>query len=238
MHGRSILLLATTGAVVAGCITTPASETGGTARARLTVPQPCGPDALIEDAEDGDSQVLVRAGRGGYWYTFVDAYGSTVTPSGPFKMSAPGHSGSKHAARMQGQIASSTPSVFPYAGMAFKIADPGGPYDASRYRGISFWAKGPAHVRFEIPDAYTSPEGGFCKDCYNDFNVELMLTDKWERYTILFEWLAQRQGWGDPRPGLDPASIYALEWEYSTPDRSFDVWLDDIAFVCGAEESR
>lgn len=220
--------------VVSSCITTPASETGWTAKSRFTVPRACGPEALIEDAEDGDSQILVREGRGGYWYTFVDPHGSRVTPSGNFQMSSPGNNGSKHAARMSGQMASSAPNVYPYAGVAFKIADHGA-YDASRYKGISFWAKGPAHVRFELPDAYTSPEGGYCKDCYNDFSMDLMLTDKWERYIILFEWLSQRSGWGDPRPGVAPEAIYAMEWEYSTPDRSFEVWLDDIAFICGTE---
>lgn len=218
-----------------GCITTPASETGWTARVRHLAPKACGPEAMIEDAEDGDTRINVQSGRGGYWYTFNDPEGSTVLPS-PFKVSEPGRAGSKHAPRMHGLMAGSGPSI--YAGIAFTLTDPRGPFDGSRYSGISFWAKGPAHIRFEVPDGNTTPEGGVCKDCYNDFGIELALTDKWERYTIPFEWLTQRSGWGEPFPGIARDRLFALEWQFGTPARDYDVWLDDITFVCGTEGDR
>lgn len=217
-----------------GCLTTPASETGLTARVRHFEPTYCGPSAVIEDAEDGDTRTVVQAGRGGYWYTFADPEGSTVEPL-PFKMSTPGRAGSTHAAHMFGLTASSGPSI--YAGIAFALTDPSGPFDAARYSGISFWAKGPAHVRFEVPDGNTAPAGGVCSDCYNDFGIELAFTDHWERYTIPFEWLAQRPGWGEPFPAIARDRLYALEWQFGTPARKYDVWLDDITFVCaGAGE--
>lgn len=231
---RLLVVLPSALVLVSACITTPASETGWSRRARMLTPTACDESALIEDAEDGDTQILKRAGRGGYWYTFADSYGSRVEPA-PFKPEGPGHDGSQRAAHMRGHTAPSAPEVYPYAGMAFSLADPRGDYDASRYRGVSFWAKGPAHIRFEIPDGYTSPEGGYCKDCYNDFSIELALSGEWQRYTILFSWLAQRQGWGDPRPSISPQRLFALEWEFSTPDRDFDVWIDDVAFVCGVQ---
>lgn len=221
------------GLVTASCLTTPAADSGYSARARQLQPRSCGPEGLIEDANDGDSRVLVRNGRGGYWYTFLDPEGSTIDPSSPFKMAAPGHGGSPYAAHMRGVTASSGPSI--YAGMAFALTDPRLAYDASRYVGVTFWAKGPAHVRFEIPDAYTAPEGGNCKDCYNDFGIELAFTSEWQRYTLPFAWLSQRQGWGDPRPEIASNALYALEWQFGTPGRSFDVWIDDVEFVCGVE---
>ena len=216
-----------------GCITTPASETGYSKKTRDLVPRECGDSARIEDAEDGNNRILVREGRGGYWFTSVDAAGSSIVPAGTFVMSAPGHAGSARAARMHGTMATANDSV--YAAMGFGFADPRGGYDASRYSGVSFWAKGPAHVRFEIPDAYTDPGGGNCKDCYNDFGIELQFTSEWQRYTIPFEWLAQKPGWGDPRSTLTKSEIFALEWQFSTPGRDFDVWIDDVAFVCGVE---
>jgi len=219
-----------------GCLTTPASESGMTKRARSIVPRACDQNALIEDAEDGDNRVLVREGRGGYWYTSVDPEGSTIEPAGNFKMDAPGNAGSKHAAHMRGQMAEAGYSV--YASMGFNIADPTGPYDASRYTGITFWAKGPAHVRFKVPDLYTVPGGGFCKDCYNDFGIELALTDKWERYTIPFEWLSQQPGWGDPRPEVAANALHGMQWQFGSRGRSYDVWVDDVAFVCGTEEDE
>jgi endoglucanase len=220
---------------VSGCLTTPASETGFTMRARQEQPGACSGDALIEDMDDGDTRVLVREGRGGYWYTSVDTEGSVIDQAGAFKMGAPGRSGSGHAAHMSGRMAPSGWSV--YASMGFGLAHPNGPYDASRYAGVTFWAKGPAHVRFKIPDAFTAPGAGNCKDCYNDFGIELAFTSKWERYTIPFSWLAQQPGWGDPRPEIAANAIYGLQWQFGTRDRAFDIWVDDIAFFCGDEGS-
>jgi endoglucanase len=215
-----------------GCISTPASETGWSGRARATEPGPCAStDALIDDGEDGDNRALVRGGRGGYWFTFVDSSGSTLESQGNFKMVAPGNGGSRFAARMRGHAASSGESI--YAGMGLSLADPRGPYDASNYDGISFWAKGPGRVRLEIPDAYTTPEGRHCKDCYNDFGIELALAADWQRYTIKFDWLSQRQGWGDPRPEVAKEALFAIEWQFGSPGRDFDIWIDDLTFTCG-----
>jgi endoglucanase len=233
MRSRLISSTAILGLLSASCITTPASETGYTKRARELVPKACGSDALVEDGEDGDNRILVRDGRGGYWFTSVDNEGSSIVPGGNFKMSAPGRNGSKYAARMRGQAATSGFSV--YVLMAFNLADPTGPYDASKYAGISFWAKGPAHIRLKVPDAYTAPGGGKCKDCYNDFGIELALTSEWERYTIPFEWLSQQQGWGDPRPEIAANGLYGIQWQFGSRGRSFDVWVDDISFFCSAE---
>jgi hypothetical protein len=230
-----IVFLTLSGLSVAGCITTPASETGYSKRARDLVPRACGKDALIEDGEDGDSRILVQGGRGGYWYTSIDQAGTTMDPVGTFKMGAPGHAGSRHGARIHGRTAGSGDSI--YASMGFAVVDPKAPYDAGRYAGISFWAKGPAHIRFQIGDAYTSTEGGHCKDCFNHFGIELALKPDWQRYTIPFEWLSQRQGWGEPRPQIDKAGLFAMEWQLSTPGKDFDVWVDDVEFVCGTQGS-
>jgi hypothetical protein len=77
-----------------GCITTPASETSWSAKVRAVRPIPCRDQATIDDLEDGDTQTLKVEGRGGYWYSMVDQYGSTLTPQ-QFKPDAPGHEGSK-----------------------------------------------------------------------------------------------------------------------------------------------
>jgi hypothetical protein len=136
----------------------------------------------------------------------------------------------KGAAHMSGQMASIGDAV--YAGMGVWLTDPTGPYDASRYSGVTFWAKGPGRVRFEIPDVHTGPEGGICKDCYNDFGIVLALESEWRKYTIRFEWLEQRSGWGEPYPALQTDQILKLEWEFNGKGRAYDIWVDDIAFVC------
>src|SRR5260221_14467436 len=100
-----IVWLALSGLSVAGCITTPASETGYSKRTRDLVPRACGKDAVIEDGEDGDNRIAVQGGRGGYWYTSIDEVGTTMEPVGTFKMGAPGHGGSRFGARVHGRTA-------------------------------------------------------------------------------------------------------------------------------------
>jgi endoglucanase len=229
------LLLIALFAMSEGCLTTPASETGGSKRARTLAPRECGPDGLIEDGEDNDSRLLQRDGRGGYWYTSVDAAGSTVEPAGNFQMGSPGHADSQHAAHIKGQMGTAGDSF--WASMGFNFKDPPESYDASRYTGITFWAKGPAHIRLKVPDAYTYPAGGHCQDCYNDFGIELALTDKWERYAVPFAALAQQPNWGDPRAEVASKELYGVQWQFGTPGRAFDIWVDDVAFFCGAEGS-
>ena len=40
----------------------------------------CGPNAMIDDGEDGNNQNLPLENRGGYWYTFKDKGTTTVDP--------------------------------------------------------------------------------------------------------------------------------------------------------------
>jgi hypothetical protein len=216
-----------------GCITSHAWEHGTTKKMKeLDVPA-CGAVGLIDDGEDGDPQVLKRDGRAGYWFTFVDPEGSKIEPAGsPFKMGGPGASGSKRAARMRGKMAAGGKSV--YAGMGLNFAESGA-YDASPYTGVTFWAKGPGRVRFEMPDVNTAPGGGRCKDCYNDLGIVIALEPEWRKYTIRFEWLEQRPGWGDPAPELVKDQVYAMEWEFGGLGREFDISVDDIAFICEKE---
>src|SRR5438552_11202940 len=56
----------------------------------------CGPDGVIDDMEDNNNQITVSGERGGYWYTYVDKDGSTVSPvpadsGGTFTMVENGH---------------------------------------------------------------------------------------------------------------------------------------------------
>jgi hypothetical protein len=230
---RALFLLLLVPAAGTGCITAQAWEYGTTAKMKeLDVPA-CGAVGLIDDGEDGDNRILQRDGRGGYWFTFQDSEGSKIDPAGQFKMGEPGHGGNK-AARMRGHMASAGKSI--YAGMGFQLSDPAGAYDASPYTGVTFWAKGPGRVRFEMPDVNTAPGGGRCKDCYNDHGIVIALEPEWRKYTIKFAWLEQRPGWGDPAPELQKDEVYAMEWEFGGAGRDFDISIDDIAFICEPEE--
>jgi endoglucanase len=196
----------------------------------------CGPGYLIDDAEDNNNQLSLDKGRNGYWYTFVDKLGSSITPpiQSTFIISPGGAGGSAHAARMMGKIASAGQPLF--AGMGFSFLDPKAPYDATAYTGVAFYAKsGPgavASVRLKVPDSDTDPEGKTCTECFNDFGADLTLTDQWKKYTVPFATMKQMEGWGAPRPpSINKAKVLGVQWQVSTPGASYDVWVDNVQFT-------
>lgn len=196
----------------------------------------CAARAMIEDGEDGDDQVLTRAGRGGYLYTYADEAGTTVAPRGDFTMGRGGAGGSGGAIHVAGKLAAGGDA---YAGVGLGFVEPKGAYDASSYTGVAFAARRAPdttpYVRLKVPDVNTDPDGGVCTDCYNDFGVSMQLTEEWTRYEVRFADLAQEGGWGAPRPdAVDAAKLYGVQWQVSTAGAPFDVWIDDVTFLgCG-----
>ena len=216
---------------------------GGSAKTGepLNIPR-CGPEGLIEDGEDGDNKVLEQDGRAGYWYTAIDNDGTTVEPQagamgGTFAMRAGGSNGSGFAACMKGTVAEGGASPFAVMGMNF--VDPKGPYDATKYGGVAFWAKKgkdtESKVRLKIPDVNTDPEGGVCQACFNDFGMDLELTEDWTEYVLMWPDAKQLPYWGNPRPdAISADKLYGLQWQVNKRTATFDVCVDDIAFVgCG-----
>lgn len=192
---------------------------------------------MIEDAEDDNNQVIVQEGRGGYVYTFGDKAGSSIAPGeGAFTMADGGANGSKKAMRITGKVGS---AEIVYAGLGVNFIDPKGPYDASKYGGISFFAKvGPGStnkVRLKIPDVDTDPDGKVCTACFNDFGADLTFSDQWQKYTIPFSDTKQLSGWGAPTPSsIEKSKIYGVQFQVNDPGQSFDVWIDDLTFAgCG-----
>jgi endoglucanase len=197
--------------------------------------KPCPAEGKIEDAEDNNNQVIVQDGRSGYIYTYVDPAGSKIEPAGgaQFNMTPGGANGSQFALRIHGDI---TSADVVYAAMGMNFADPRGPYDLSKYGGISFFAKKSpgttSKVRIKFPDKNTDPEGGVCAKCSNDFGMNLTLSENWQKFTVLFDSLSQEQGWGSPRPrGLDKSAVFALQFQVNDKGKKFDIWIDDLAFT-------
>lgn len=205
----------------------------GSAGAPPSEPQSCVQAALIEDAEDGDDRTLTRNGRGGYLYTYMDDHGTRIAPTGDFTPAKGGAGGSKYAMRMQGALGDAAEV---YAGMGFSFLEPKGTYDASGYTGIAFSAKrapgSAAAIRVKLPDGNTDPDGGACTECYNDFGIDVQLTEEWTRYEVSFADLKQQVGWGDPRPpAIDASKLYGVQIQVSQRAAAFDVWVDDIEFL-------
>jgi endoglucanase len=195
----------------------------------------CPPEAKIEDGEDTNNQVIVQDGRSGYIYTYADPEGSTVEPAGGgvFSMTPGGANGSQYALHMGGQLGSA--SVV-YAAMGLNFVDPKGTYDASKYQGISFFAKkGPgsvSKVRVKVSDKNTDPDGGVCGACSNDFGMVLSLSEEWQKFIVPFGALRQESGWGNPRPrSVSPEAVFAIQFAVNEKGKAFDIWVDDLAFT-------
>jgi endoglucanase len=216
-----------------GCAQFHPPVAGGSAAPAPAAAGGCGEDARIDDGEDGGNQVELRGGRNGYLYTFKDAHGTRITPDGAFSTSAGGAHGSRSALRIAGKLADSDSA---YAGLGLSFTDPKTLYDASRYTGIAFYARGApgttTAVRLKVPDVDTDPDGHVCKECYNDFGVDFQVTAEWTRYEVAFADLKQGSGWGNPRPAaIDLHKLFSLQWQVATRGGSFDLWIDDVTFV-------
>jgi len=219
---------------VVGCIPDGAPMTGAAA-ASSPEGKACPADGVIDDAEDDNNQVAPNKGRSGYWYTFADKKGSSVTPAagGTFAMSKGGASGSAHSAHVSGKVGG---AEVVYAGMGFNFVEPKGPYNAGAYKGISFWAKvgegSATKVRLKVPDINTDGDGKVCTECYNDFGADLELSTTWTKYTVPFSTMAQLPGWGAPHPpAVDTTKLFGVQWQVNAPGASYDVWVDDVAFT-------
>ena len=176
--------------------------------------------------------------RGGYWYTFVDKVGSTVWPEageagGTFTPSEGGYN-SKYAAEVKGKIGTAA-IVFGALGMNFQ--DPKEAYDASKYEGVTFFAKRGAastgKVRLKVPDVNTDPDGKICSECFNDFGTDLNLSETWQRFVIPFRDMKQMEGWGAPRRAhIYPSKIYGMQWQVNVQGADYDIFVDNVGFIC------
>jgi endoglucanase len=193
----------------------------------------CSSVSLVDDCEDNDGRIAPIGGRSGYWYTYGDRNGTTLTPAmgSPFVMARGGANASVFAARIQGRLGKGR---IVFSGFGLNFVDPKGAYDASAYSALSFWAKVGAgaatHIRLKVSDGNTDPEGKVCTECFNNFGVDLELSTTWTQYTIPFATMKQLPGWGVPRPAaLDAKKVYGVLWELHDPGADFDLWIDEVA---------
>jgi endoglucanase len=195
------------------------------------------PAALIEDAENGGNQIVVHDGRNGFVYTFVDqdsdlTGGATLAGYRPSPILG-GANGSRCAWNMRGKLSDGR---LAFVGLGMNMLDRKRAYDASGFTGVSFFARrGPgssAVVRVHLTDWNTDPDGHLCRQCYNDFGANIVVTEAWTKYTLPFETLAQLPGWGDPRPPrLDAARLFGIQFRVMQRGEPFDIWIDDVAFI-------
>lgn len=190
----------------------------------------------IDDLDDGDGRIAMMLGRQGPWHSFNDTNGGNQKPSvnGPFVPEMGGVNGSPYAAHTSG-------SNYQFGGIGFDLNNAtmtasgmeSQAYDASGYKGITFWAKGNGNLRVEFSQKSFVPSanGGSCTDgCWNVYGSRaaqgtLSLTD-WKQVTIPFAGL-QRQD-GSTKPPFDPSQLMGIAFKHE--GSTFDFWLDDVEF--------
>lgn len=190
-----------------------------------------GEAGLIDDFEDGNTQVAKREGRGGYWWRSNDPNGSAFG-NDDAKPTADECSGSTLCLHHWGKTSSAAGAWGVNFGSNIGLD---GTVDVSNYVGISFRAKAGKgagrKVRFKIGDINTHPNLGLCKSCWNHWGKDITLTGEWREYRVLFSGLQQAPGWGDPRPpSLDPRQFYSIDFSVD-PGQVFDIWVDDLQFL-------
>lgn len=181
---------------------------------------------LLADFEERSASLLPAESRRGAWYTYTDG-----TP-GCLSMAVVAE-GSGHVLHLTGAGFSEWGAGF---GTALSASlDPPGIclYDASRYAGVRFRAKGNASLRMVIPTRATTfkSAGGDCPDgegCYDQHGRTIALTSDWQTFETDFCSLTQ-EGWGGSRSVFDPALMVGVNFHIRSTS-AFEVSLDDLTF--------
>lgn len=192
---------------------------------------------MIDDMEDNDASILVTGDRNGAWFSIHDdTPGSLWPPSdSPFVMSPlPQPRGaSKVSVRSNGSGYSTWGAA---VGVVLKIDDAKQPllYDASAYKGITFWARigenSTTSLRVDFPDKNTFATAGVCQgmQCNDHFGRVISLSQAWKQFTIGYSELKQ-SGFGMPQEALDAAHLAGIQFEFGQ-NATFYVLIDDLAF--------
>jgi hypothetical protein len=237
----------TTATGTAGAAGSAPTGTGGAsmggALAACPVPPAAGSmaDVLIDDLEDKDNAVAKVGGRSGFWYTYLDTFGSTITPKPDSTGASPllpgttnchggmaciivsGTTGAEDAATMK----------YPYAGVGFDFSNAKKPcvYNGSAYSGIKFWARGDVEVTLKVNVSGTADAkgGGTCTTgCSNGHGKKVVLTPDWAEVDLPFASIMQDPTWGTQVP-FDKATLLSLQVQFPSGG-AFNAALDDFTF--------
>jgi hypothetical protein len=209
-----------------------ATRQGSGTRAAAAPPaDPCrtrraavGEAPLIDDFEDGDDAVAPLENRAGFWRWAreIDAPGTAPALLPALRPEAA--AGNRLALHVKGGPLRDWGSV-----VEISFRPPC--YDASRYAGIAFQARGPGRIYFAPREVSVIPlaEGGACElDCHNPHVKKIDLTEGWQRYEVRWAETWQR---GVGKPALDPSRLNSLAFLIRPEDTPYDVWLDEVRFL-------
>jgi hypothetical protein len=213
-----------------------AGAAGSASTPALCADVPQGSVALLDDFDDGDSLAAPAAEREAYWYTIKDSSPGTLEPDGQF-LPVPGGVAGSLAAHLEA-------SGFSEWGAALManishLTSVRCPYNASRFAGLRFKAKGQGRVRaqFGVPDVIDKEFGGNCDPdqghvCY-DLHGKLITLSSDAYQTFELAWSDFQQRNFGRQVDFDPAAVSFLQLAFETPDLPVQLWLDDVEFWDG-----
>ncbi len=247
----------TAGATTTGTAGTAATGTAGTAAtgaggggalAACPAPPAAGAiaDLLIDDLEDKDNGVARVGGRTGYWYTYLDAFGSTVTPKPDAAGTMPLMPGATmcHGGTACIMISGTTAAAdevakkYPYAGVGFDFSNAKKPciYNGSAYAGIKFWARGDVPITIKLNTSATAKADGggtctgdLCNGGFSPAGADVVLTAAWQQIDINFATAAPPAWAAALAMHPDKANLVSLQVQVP-PGQTFSIALDDFTF--------
>ena len=183
-----------------------------------------GSEPSIDDFEDGDDEVRPLEGRTGFWRWAreIDAPGSA-----PALIPVPRPDATRANRLAQHVKGGQLVDWGAIVEFDFRPAC----YDASKYVGVSFQARGPGRIYFAPRERSVIPiaEGGSCElDCYNPHVAKIELESTWRTYQVRWAEVRQR---GIGKPALDTRRLHSLAFLIRAEDTPYDVWLDDVRFL-------
>jgi len=199
---------------------------------------PPGQLALIDDYEDGDSTAVLEAGREAYWFTIHDDSAGKIVPDTDFLPAPGGAHGSRYAAHITASGYSTWGAGFS-ANITHFANDVRCPYNATKFSGLRFFARGSGQVRVEllVPEVVDQEYGGQCNPsagevCYDTHGTAISLEQDWKLYSLPWSAFVQR-GFGK-QAAFHQDGILTLEYAFEVADLPVDAWFDDVSWEDGS----
>jgi hypothetical protein len=186
---------------------------------------------LIDDFEDEDNLIIAYPASTGEWYASKDDSNGTFALTFEALAEPRGVSlAALHAVGAHNTTWGAAPGI-DWLGCVF---------DASRYVGVHFWARGVGQIRLAsaVPAVVPQSFGGSCTreaagGCWDSHQTTVALSADWQEHFIPFDTLKQ-MGWGVDAGPFDPSQMFNLEFQ-TQMGTAFDFWVDDLSLYDAAD---
>jgi hypothetical protein len=190
--------------------------------------------ALIDDVEGPFPKLPLEDGRNGGWYSVHDNSYGQVSPATAMALT-PARGESHFAAGINGNGFTDWG-----AQLGVSLKSPATGYDASKYCGIRFMAKGSGTGwSMLVSDRSSVPQGGVCvegswdaeQSCYRFVGKTFDVGADWQEVKIRFDQLSLLMDPTSTRK-LDPSAVYDILFNIHNPQgEGFELLVDDLAFI-------